>query len=224
MLTIKILGDVTKIVDDGILATSAAMKRAVNNTVVAVKTELRDQVRAAGFSKDPTRLANTWRSATYPRAGVGPRTLRPAGLVWSEAPAIIEAFSAGTVIRARGGGWLAIPTPQVRAMGVSRASGRSGERGMTPGRFERQTGMKLRFVYTKKRAAFLVVDGIAGRNGRGFRQATSGRQRQGRKVETFIAFVLVKQVSPRKRLDVAGVAARAGALLAANMELELGAI
>ena len=71
-------------------ATSAAVKAETN----ALKKSLRADVEKAGLGR---RLANTWRSETYP--GSGKVSMNASGFLWSKAPKIIEGYDKGGVIK-----------------------------------------------------------------------------------------------------------------------------
>ena len=78
-------------------------------------------------------------------------SLNAAALVWSNAPVIIGAHDTGPLIRSKNGFWLAIPTP---AAGKSTRGGR-----ITPGEWERRTGLRLRFIYRRRGPSLLVAEG-----------------------------------------------------------------
>ena len=99
----------------------------------------------AGLGK---RLANTWRSRSYPEDR---RSLKPGGFIWSKAPTIVTAFAYGASIRAKSGGFLAVPLPAAGKHG-------DGRKRITPGGWERAHGQRLRFVYRRGRASLLVAD------------------------------------------------------------------
>ena len=168
-------------------AVSAATHEAGNN----LKTAWRAQITGAGLGR---RLANTIRSETYPK---GKPSLNAAALVWSKAPVIVGAHDTGPLIRSRNGFWLAIPTD---AAGKSSRGGR-----ITPGEWERRTGLRLRFVYRRVGPSLLVAEGRLNTRGR----AVASRSRTGRGVTTVPIFLLVPQVKLPKRLDLARDAERA---------------
>lgn len=196
-------------------AVTGGMRKAAEG----LKQELRDQTQAAFRGN---RLPKTWRSEVYPRRG---DSADAAGIVYTRAPDIIRAAEEGTIIRSRGGTWLAIPTEAAGKYGLRRGAdvgfgyrfGRRDSRGrrsverVTPGGFERRTGLKLRFVYGGPNKSFLVVDN-AQRRASGVATAYRGRGRgsklYGPEGRTIVVFVLVRQVRMKKRLDVAGAAAR----------------
>jgi hypothetical protein len=169
-------------------AVSAAMRQAG----VGLKAAWRGQIVGAGLG---ARLANSIRSETFPKVGV---SLNAAALVWSKAPVIIGAHDAGPLIRSKSGFWLAIPTP---------AAGKAlGGRRITPGAWERKTGLRLRFVYRRIGPSLLVADSVR-LNTRGL--AAVSRSKTGRGQVTVPIFLLVPQVKLPKRLDLEQDAARA---------------
>ena len=95
------------------------------------------------------------------------------------------------LIRSRNGFWLAIPTA---AAGKSARGGR-----ITPGEWERRSGLRLRFVYRRNGPSLLVAEGRLNARGR----AVASRSKTGRGVTTVPIFLLVPQVQLRKRLDLA---------------------
>lgn len=199
------LGDFRRLLQAEVQAGERAATTTIKAETEALKQELRRQVQGSFRS---TRLANTWRSEAYPRTGL---SLRPAGLVWSKAPLIIDAFDRGVTIRSKRGGFLAIPLP---------AAGRGpGGTRVTPRGFEQRTGLRLRLVYRRGRPSLLVVD-ISRLNSRGVVGVRTGRRRQvfrdpgvearpERARVTVPVFVLLPQTKLPKRLDVAGAAQRA---------------
>lgn len=168
-------------------AVSAATREAGNT----LKAAWRAQIMGAGLGQ---RLARSIRSQTYPQ---GRQSLNAVALVWSKAPVIVGAHDTGPLIRSRNGFWLAIPTE---------AAGR-GLRGgkITPGEWERRTGLRLRFVYRRRGPSLLVAEGRLNTKGR----AVASRSRTGRGLTTVPIFLLVPQVKLPKRLDLARDALRA---------------
>ena len=122
-------------------AVSAAIRKAGNG----LKTAWRGQITGAGLG---TRLANSIRSQAFPKSG---ESLDAAALVWSKAPVIVGAHNTGPLIRSRNGFWLAIPTA---AAGKSTRGGR-----ISPGEWERRTGLRLRFIYRRRGPSLLVAEG-----------------------------------------------------------------
>lgn len=168
-----------------------AVSKAVSATGASVKTAWRAQITSAGLGQ---KLANTIRSEQFPK---GKPSLNAAAVVWSKAPVIVGAHDAGPLIRSKDGFWLAIPTA---AAGKSTRGGR-----ITPGEWERRSGLRLRFVYRRTGPSLLVAEGRLNTRGR----AVASRSKTGRGVATVPIFLLVPQVKLRKRLDLARDAARA---------------
>lgn len=178
-----------------IRAAERAVGAGVREAAEGLKHELRRQVVDAGLGR---RVANAWRSRVYPQGGA---SIEAAGWVWSKAPKIHEAFDRGVLIRSRRGVFLAIPT---EAAG-KRAFGKR----ITPGLWERKTGLRLRFVYRRGAPSLLVAE-LRARGGKrgGFAVPGARARKTGRGLATVPIFILVPQVKLRKLLDVAGAAER----------------
>ncbi|KZE35716.1 hypothetical protein IMF23_16330 [Chelatococcus daeguensis] len=196
-LSATIIGDLGRIMAEEVKAAEKAVTAGVGEAAEGLKTELRTQITNAGLGP---RLARTWRSETFPN---GQNSIRAAGLVWSKAPGIIRIYEDGATIRSTKGFFLAIPTA---------AAGRFGDGGrkITPAGWERRTGQRLRFVYRRNAASLLVADNMRARTGKrgGYARATAAAMRSGRGLVTVPIFILVPQVTFRKRLDVASAANR----------------
>ena len=128
-LGVSIVGDLRQMLAEEVRAGERAAMTAIRAETEQVKAELRRQVTGA-FGGNARGIANAWRSMIFPRSG---QSLRPAGLVFTKVPNVIDAFERGALIRAKGGRkFLAIPT------GFNAARGRRGrgEKGMrvTPAR------------------------------------------------------------------------------------------
>ena len=195
--SVTTIGDLGKLMFDEVKAAEKAVTIGITQATDGLKTELRTQVTSAGLG---ARLARTWRGEVFPK---GEDSIRAAGLVGSKAPGIIRIYEDGATIRSKNGFFLAIPTA---------AAGRYGDGGrkITPGRWERRTGQRLRFVYRRNAASLLVADGMRARSGKrgGFSRASASALRTGRGLVTVPMFILVPQVTVRKRLEVAGAADR----------------
>lgn len=184
-LEAALLGNLEAVMADERETGARAVTTGTTLTVDVVKNWLRAQTMAA-FGSQP--LANTWRGVAYPRGGQV--SLGAAGTVFSNAPHIIEAFSASTTIRSKSGFFLAIPSPEAMTMRGSRR-----ER-PTPDSIERRLGLKLQFVYRPGKASLLVAD-LRRRTGkRGGFAAPSARTRTTESVVLFflVPFVRLKQV------------------------------
>jgi hypothetical protein len=76
---------------------------------------------------------------------------------------------------------------------------------MSPGEWERRTGMRLRFIYRQTGPSLLVAEGRISSAGR----AVASRSKTGRGLTSVPVFLLVPQVKLPKRLDLARDAERA---------------
>jgi hypothetical protein len=199
-----------------------SVTEALSRTVRRLEKDMEAATVAAGLSR---RLARTWASKVYPANG---RTsLTPGGFLWSKAPGPMRAFTEGATIRGKAGGYLAIPSEEVLKVRGRGVQGQTGQR-ITPGGFERATGIKLRLVKGVGRIGFLIGDRAIGRRtGRnkrrapGFRPLTPGRAKRGAKAETFLAFTLVPSVTLRKRLSVEAVLRSFGPYFASALSTQL---
>ncbi|WP_296644549.1 DUF6441 family protein [Roseinatronobacter sp.] len=184
-LKLNITPDLAAMMAAEIKAGERAVTSATREAGTSLKSAWRGQITGAGLGQ---RLARTIRSEQYPR---GRASLSAAALVWSKAPVIIGAHDTGPLIRSRDGFWLAIPTP---AAGKSARGGR-----ITPGEWERRSGLRLRFVYRRTGPSLLVAEGRLDKRGR----AVASRSKTGRGRTTVPIFLLVPQVRLPKRLDLA---------------------
>lgn len=182
-VTVEIDGDLREIMRDEVLRGEIAVTAAVGGATRQVKNEMRAQVRSAKLG---SRLANSIRERLYPEREA---SMRAAGLIWSKAPKIIDAFERGVAIRAKLRTWLAIPTA------AAMKSVKGGK--ITPLEWEQRTGLKLRFVYRPGRPALLVADKIRISK----RGIAKEARRKNAPAATAVIFTLVPQVKLPKRLD-----------------------
>lgn len=190
---------------------AADATHAMRVTTERRRDHLRQQTRAVGLGE---RLPNTWTGRAYP--GGAKNSINPAGLVYSRAPDIMDAFTRGATIRPVGGdNFLWIPTknvPRARARTSSyrRVSGPNGSRplGIKAGALtpeECESRFNTEFVVKKgkagRRLAFMDLIS-ARRRGGGVRGATAGRLRQGREPKLTLMFVLTKSVKLPKLFDL----------------------
>ncbi|PKP79156.1 MAG: hypothetical protein CVT81_00245 [Alphaproteobacteria bacterium HGW-Alphaproteobacteria-3] len=198
-LSAALSGSLKQLMEAELKGAERAITLGVREATDGLKGELRTQITGAGLGE---KLARTWRGEVYPK---GQPSIGAAGLVWSKAPGIVRIYEEGATIRSTRGLFLAIPTP---------AAGKYSDGGarITPGGWERRTGMRLRFVYRRGAPSLLVADNSR-LNSRGRAVANQGR-RQGSAFtrlsgrSTVPIFVLVPSVTFKKRLDVAGAARR----------------
>ena len=200
-LAAAISGDLRKIMAEEVKAAEDAVTAGMRQAADGLKADLRRQVTEAGMGQ---RLANTWRAELYPK---GRKSIKAAGFVFTKAPTIIRAFDQGAVIKSKHGFWLTIPTPAA-------GTGARGKR-MTPGLWEQMHGSRLRFIYRRGVPSLLVAENMRARTGKrgGFAKGSASALRSGRGMTSVVMFILVPQVSLRKRLDVNGVAEQWAAAL-----------
>ena len=208
-LKIDIDPDIVALMQAEIAAGEKAVSAAMREAGTSLKFAWRSQITGAGLG---TRLGNSIRLAIYPK---GEDSLNAAALVWSNALVIISAHNTGPLIRSKNGFWVAIPTP---AAGKSTRGGR-----ITPGEWERRTGLRLRFVYRRHGPSLLVAETRVNTKGR----VVASKSKTTRGVATVPIFLLVPQVKVRKRLDLARDAERAvdavsGMIVGKWVEIRLG--
>ncbi|CAA7614840.1 DUF6441 family protein [Magnetospirillum sp. SS-4] len=195
-LAAAITGDLRKIMAEEVKEAEDAVTAAMRQATDGLKADLRRQVTEAGMGQ---RLANTWRAELYPK---GRKSIKAAGFVFTRAPTIIQAFDQGAMIKSKHGFWLAIPTPAA-------GTGARGKR-MTPGLWEQMHGSRLRFIYRRGAPSLLVAENMRARAGKrgGFAKGSASALRSGRGMTTVVMFILVPQISLKKRLDVDSAAER----------------
>ena len=190
-LTARPSGDFRGLIAAEIAAAETAVTAGVRAAAAGLKDRWRGQITAAGLGP---RLARTIRQQDFPASEP---SLRAASLVYSRAATIVHAFDQGVTIRSQHGFFLAIPTAAAGLRGLC------GKR-ITPGGWERRTGMRLRFVYRRRSPSLLVADD-ARLSRTGLAQAKRGSRRQDgilTGTQTVPVFLLLPQVSLRKRLDL----------------------
>ncbi len=189
-------GDLQAFERDLTRALRLANRDAVEYGTHFVRDDLRAELRRAGLGK----LDKTWRAEIYPRSGLADN---PAGFIYSRAEYLIEAFSSGKAIKAKGGRYLAIPiegspadslrNPRGPQTKVDAAKARFGDLVFIPG---------VRGGRPPMLAAQNVGFSSAGRLSRRSRTKT-GRHRAG--AATVPLFFLVPEVRLGRRLNPARV-------------------
>jgi hypothetical protein len=189
-LTAALSGDLDQMLTEEVRIAEQAVTQSIREATEGLKTELRSQITSAGLGQ---RLANTWRGEVYPK---GKLSIKAAGLVYSRAPEVVGAHDQGVTIRSKDGFWLAIPLP-------SAGKGPRGKR-MTPGLWEKLRGQRLRFIYRRGKPSLLVAENQRARQGQrgGFSVASQKAQANGRGLVTVPMFLLVPQVTLKKKLDI----------------------
>lgn len=177
---------------------AAAVTAGVGAAAVGLKTDFRRRVHEAGLGE---RFPNAIRSEVYP--GAGKSSLRAAGWIFVKGKRtidILDAYARGATIRAKGGRWLAIPTP---------AAGNAGGRWsrMTPAAWRYRRGTPLRLVAPRGKPYMLLVTNLRLSKGKrgGYRNPSKTALKRG-DYESVVVFILVRQVEVRRRLSVDGLA------------------
>jgi hypothetical protein len=212
----RIVGDLRQVLADEVRAGERAAMTAIRGETEQVKAELRQQVITA-FKGNARGVANAWRSLVFPRTG---QSLRPAGLVFTKVPNVIDAFERGALIRPKGGQrFLAIPT------GFNRQGGRRGAKvKVTPAQMVASRQGFLRPFQSGRGFVWCLPLRQGTRKGRGrapllaggLAAVATGRRRgaaawqQSLLAQGFVPmFLLLPQVQLAKRLDVKGAGERA---------------
>ncbi len=189
-LSAAIYGNLKEYMAAEVIAAKTAVTNAVSEVGNGIKQDLRSQTESAGLGKG---VANAWRLQIYPK---GKKSLNAAAYIKTKAPNIIYAFAYGVTIKSGKGFFLAIPTPAAPKKGTN-------GKWINPSNFPETTFGKLRFVYRPRGFSLLVVDDLRARGGKrsGFTKASASAVSKGR-VATVVMFILVPQVSFKKRLDI----------------------
>jgi hypothetical protein len=195
--------------------------RAARASVTTVSRTIEKELEAATAGAGLGRLARAWQSTVYPKNGLADApsaTIYPKGK--SRTIGAITAYATGVTIKGTRGQYLAIPTP---AAGP-RSTGR-GKAPLTPGEWERRTGLRLRFIYRRNRPSLLVLDEgvLSGKTGRA-RQNTARRRQTGRGNATIVIFTLIKQVKVQKRFSVSAITANKDDRLAADFTARMNVL
>ena len=237
LLHASVTGNLRAAMDQQVRQVAGALRRAVATAGKQTQDDLRAQARGAGFRDGGRALANSWRLNVYPRPGVGPSSLRPAALVTSRMADVVRIFETGAVIQAKGRRYLAIPTP-VNHVGNRRSNDGQFPVRVTPqemfraGGFVRPTDnpavklwcLPLR-TETTKRGRIQLFAGRYARVLTGNRKGAEAMRKQFAAERRFVPmFFLMRQVSLRKRLNVAQVEARAPSRFAAAAQSELARV
>ncbi|MBL6939452.1 MAG: hypothetical protein ISS15_05360 [Alphaproteobacteria bacterium] len=202
-------GSISAILKDKVAEDAKTVTQIVRRRTAGLKTAWRARVMGAGLS---SRIGNAIRSQNYPASG---SSLGAAGLVYAARGTpenLLGELEDGAIISSSKGFYLAIPTDNV-------PKGGRGKK-LTPLTFEQTTGIKLQLARTKAGHPILVGAAVAARS-RGVRPATARRLQQGRNAKTLVFFILVKQVTMKKRLDLNAESERAVDLMAAELAEEL---
>lgn len=195
----------------------AAGSSAIRSTTRELENDLETLVRGAV----PGNLWRALKSEAFPKTGIA---RNPAGTVYinggSRTKGAFSFFTQPGRIVGKDGFYLAIPT--------AAAGSRGRNRNLTPGEWERRTGIRLRFVYRPGRASLLVADEgtLSGRTGT-FRAITRKRtkadERRGftRGATTTPIFVLIPSVAHANRVALQPVIDGAAGRLTVALQAQL---
>jgi hypothetical protein len=197
-------GDLKEYAQQTHLRIARGARIAAEKQAARAKLALRGDVRSAGLGD---RLANIWRVNVFPKSA-SVHTHSPAVFVKNTAPEIVTAHAEGATIRGREGLWLAIPTenvPRVARGGNQAAVGRRGSRFQsraTPQEVESLFDQDLIFIAGRGGQMLAFIDKtLRGRLKRARAKGRSVATVQARFDRLVLMFVMVRQVTLRKRLD-----------------------
>lgn len=164
------------------------------------KARLQADIAAGGFYHGE-RLAKTWRGIVYPQKEAG--SLEPAVLLWNKAADIVEAFSLGVTIRVRNAQFLAIPTPEgkaiIRRLNLGRNRSRNGF-----GKFVGEASPVARVAQAVGVARLVEILDPSGQHGvlgvPGRRFTPTGRDSKAKGSGVTPLFALVRQASLKQRI------------------------
>lgn len=200
----QVLRDTERCVERGRRATVAGVKQTGSMAVKALRAMMN-----AAFKGQ--RIQYVWHEKFYENSGFD-----AAAFIYNKANKVIRAFSEGVVIKSSNGFFLAIPTVNAPKTGV-------GGKRISPSNFPEHVLGRLRFVYRGPgRPSLLVVDNLRASYSRktgklrGFRKATAKSIAAG-KTATVVMFILVPQVTLKKRIDPTSVVKREGSKAPENI-------
>lgn len=185
-IDVAVAGDVLAQMHEEVLAGEKAVSQSMASAATGLKTDWRLQILGAGLGP---KMARTIQSRKYP---IAQDSLNAAALVWANAPEPISAFDSGVLIKSQNGFYLAIPIEAAGSQGI-------GRKRITPRGWEQRTGLRLQFIYRQRGPSFLVAEARLNTKGR----AVASRSKTRRGIATVPIFLLVAQVSLKKRLDLA---------------------
>ena len=198
--SVIITGSLEKVFDDW----SEQNARRLTDVTEHAASTMRDEMRSAMSGAGLGNLGRALGYAAYP--GGGTYSFHPAAEVFvrGRAPSaakwegIIDAFNEGATIRSKRG-WLAIPTKNCP----------KGSRGryLSPDEVAKRFGPPRSQHSRDGRSLLLFFNVVAGRSG-GYRRDTTRRRAQGRDPAEVLMFVLIRDATIRKRLDLDAIVTR----------------
>ncbi len=227
-LSAKLMGDPVGDAKKFKARLAKATKGGIVEAATALKNNLREETRRAGLGQ---RLANTWQGPpshyVYPKSG---ESLDAAASVISKAPHIIDGYEKGAIIKSSSGRFLAVPLPQAQKL---IGAGKSKYR-ITPRLLEEWMGIELVMIKRPGKHPLLVARGVRLSGGNNLNRSKGGGTIQKLKTRsatktmgerTMLAgradvpmFVLIPQVSIKKRLDISKEAKLWGSMVPSYIE------
>lgn len=193
-----IQGDLKDFLEGELTDLAREVRLAVNAAAEGLRDELRAQVRAAGLGPG---LEKAWRSEVYPKGRT--RTLKPAGLVYSKATVLHQAYIEGPTIVA-GAKYLVIALPAAVAMGFGFSSELSrGNRGIPAGAKRKYSQLGAAIAKLGKSNLKVVPGHKPGRLVVLYEKPTGARKAAAKPVPLF---VLVRSTKVKRVLDLDGPA------------------
>ena len=195
-----------------------AATRAVQRATRQLEQDLEAQTRAVVKGN----AWRAWKSRTYPNSARPSKD--PVGMVFGNGgrrtKGMIAYWSQPGVNRSAAGFWRAIPT---------KAAGSQGrDRNLTPGEWERRTGIKLEMVMPRKgrgRYAMLIASGTFAKNKSGaLRKFTQRREDQGREQISVPIFILIPEQVHANRVSIGSAVERAERRMADEFAKGLAAL
>ena len=200
-LSAALEGNLDQILKEETRAATHGAREGIRKGTDVLKSSLRSQVTRAGLGR---RLANTWRGKFFDND----RGFSVAGFVYSKAQTIVRAHAEGVTIRPKRGRYLAIPTASAPRRGAN------PRKRISPSNWPTTKLGPLRWVGRKSGPDLLVADEVRlGKTGRVSKARRTKTGRMGRGATTTVMFILVRQITLKKRLDINSAESRISRLL-----------
>lgn len=202
----KLERDLDRWVSDVLRAGTGAVRATTRKLEKALEATTRSTVRG--------RLHRAWKSQAFPAADIP--AYAPQGTVYvnggKRSQGAIQYWTQPGINKSKSGYWLAVPTPAAGSQGRGQS--------ITPGEWERRTGVRLIFVFRgANRPALLVAEGTLAKGGPSFREFTAARRRGGQHPHVTVPiFVLIPFQRFANRIAIKPIILRHEAILAQDFE------
>lgn len=214
-LEIENIGKVSEEIKTEVLKAS---KAALRGAVRQLEQDLEAQMRGAAGGN----AWRAWASKVYPSGDK--LSYNPVGEVYGNGgrrtQKMLEYWSMPGVNRSAAGFWRAIPT---KAAGAT-----TRDRNLTPGEWERRTGIRLRHVQPRSgrgKWSMLVADGTMAKNGTGeVRKLTERRIAEGRQRVSIPIFILIPEQVHANRVSIESARNRAQERLTTDLAKRIARI